>query len=162
MKELTGEPINWTYVNDFWALGPPLADDKANIIPSTKKLRTVLTKRARIYRRELDSEGLADVREQHINDERKYAYVEAKSNGIMGLACFPIAVCPAELRAEASKFLSTAGWKGHLLVLDVPAPTEGYVGRSHERDPQWDYAWVVRDALMEYAAEHGLFLRVET
>jgi hypothetical protein len=159
-EELTASPdTNWMYRGDFWVLGPPLRADRADLIPSTKKLRTTLSKRARIYRRELSGQQLQDVREHYTNEEARYAYVEAKSNGIMSMECFPVAVCPREQKRTVQKWLKAAGFRGELLTLSVPTPEERpYLLKDRDadmRDSQWDYGWMVMDALMEYAEETG-------
>lgn len=161
-QELTGSPdLNWTYVDDFWSLGPPLAgllsgSGDARLISSTKKLRTVLTRRAKAYPRELDLAGLARVREQHSNDEMKYAYVEAKSNGIVPMSCFPVAVCPSSQRSESAKFLRAAGWRGKLLTIGFDPEID-----LVSRDSHWDYAWLARDAIMNQADSVGRIYSVQ-
>lgn len=159
--ELTGAPVNWTYKSDFWVLGPPLQDHLAKPLSSTKQLAASLRRRARAYERELDAAELTAVREKHFESAEKYAYLEAKSNAIVPMSCFPLAVCPIAERSVAHAFLTNAGFGGELCIVDYhfdkndEAPIGG-------RDPRWDYAWQVRDVIVDYASSRGLDLAVET
>lgn len=152
-EELTGSPdSDWIYKSDFWALGPPIADEKARVIPSTKKLRSVLSRREKLYPRTATADDLRATRMSHFDREGAYPYVEAKVNAIMEMSCFPLAVVPRGQATRSRRFLKAAGWAGDLLTVAPPLAEEyGSGGRHHS----WDYAWRVRDAVIKWAAKHG-------
>ncbi len=152
-EELTGSPdTNWIYKTDFWSLGPPIADEKARVIPSTKKLRSVLTRRAKLYPRGATADDLSATRMSHFDREGAYPYVEAKVNAIMEMSCFPLAVAPRGQTARARRFLKAAGWKGELITVAPPVAEADEAGAAH---PSWDYAWRVRDAVIKWASARG-------
>lgn len=149
-RELTGQDNNWTYKNHFWTLGVPIEDDRAKLIPSTSKLLAAVKRRNRPWKRELDAAGVERVKYAAGESKERYPYLEAKANGIVTMSCFPLALCPAVQKAQAQSFLRAAGWKGKLLTLDCPVyPDSGNVVDG--RDVWWDYAWLVRDAVLGYA-----------
>lgn len=157
-QELTGDPsLNWIYHRDFWVLGPPLMDDAARIVGSVSKLHAVIKKRARLYRRDLDAAGLEQARARSYDRPEWYAYAEAKSNGIVSMGCFPVAICPKKLRARADRWLSAAGFRGDLITISMDVPSYVPSGGIDGRDPRWDYAWRAMDALSAYARQHGKF-----
>jgi hypothetical protein len=167
-QELTGDPsLNWLYKTDLWVLGPPVSDSpmhQQSTVPltTTKKLRAALGRRARLYDPSMDAQQLEEARSAHFGTPEAYPYLEAKANGIVPMSCFPVAVAPRGQRKAAEKWLDTAGFEGELLVIAGDLP-ESYVPPSPDgRDARWDYAWRVRDAVLEMAESSGMVLDVST
>lgn len=145
--ELLGELTDvsdFMYKSHFWVLGPPVRDAQARPLSSTKQLRTKLKQRARRYRRELDKSQMDAVRFAAGEGAEKYAYLEAKVNGVTAMDCYPLAVCPKGETRRVRSFLKGIGFAGDLITVERPAEVEG-------RDQRWDYAWRVRDAVLAYA-----------
>lgn len=165
--ELTGQPTNWTYKQDFWVLGPPTEEHKADIVMTTKKLRKELKERYRSWPRDMDAAQIEALMEEflklegmHGHEAGKYPYLEAKVNGIVPLSCFPVAVCPREIAAQAKTFLRKAGWKGVLAEVDFPSfAQQDFVQGG--RDLRYDYGWLVRDVVQELAADQQLIVDVQ-
>ena len=156
LTELTDIP-NFMYKRSFWVLGPPVMQDVRPPVGSTKRLRTALAKRARLYKRALNEQGLELIRQslpaEHV---AWYGYLEAKVNGITSMDCYPLAVCPKGETRRVRAFLKRIGFAGELLTVGRPPAIEG-------RDPRWDYAWRVRDKVLEYAGVDAdrLLLKLE-
>lgn len=140
--ELTGNTFmtNWIYKRSMWVLGPPFEEYKSARIESTKALLSRLKTRSRKFSRDLDKEGFDRLHEQ---DER-YPYLEAKANTIVEPSCFHLAVCPVAHEKAALKWLRESGFKLKLIILTDEPNVAG-------RDPNWDYAWRVRDVVLAYA-----------
>jgi hypothetical protein len=145
LVELTDIP-NYMYKHHFWALGPPVMDAEVAPLTSTKKLRLALGRRAKIWPEVLTEEDLDDTRARHGDDVHRYPYLEAKVNGITTMDCFPLAVCPRGQTRTYRSFLKGIGFGGTLITVKKPPAVEG-------RDPRWDYAWAVREAVLDYADE---------
>lgn len=149
--ELTGtDGLDWISKSDFWVLGAPLETEAVELVRKPSTLLAAIGRKAKIYDRDLSYEQLRQVRERHFKTFEAYPYLEAKSNGIVARECFPLAVCPAALKREAARWLDRAGFRCQLLVLDVPTRPKDF-GPVDGRDADWDYAWAVRDALVEFA-----------
>jgi hypothetical protein len=145
LQELTDvDPRGFISKSDFCVLGPAV-DPQANVlVPSTKKLRTTLAKRAKLYTRDLDADGLEQVRKSHFEQAAWYSFLEAKVAGIAAMGCYPLAVCPKPLLRKAQSHLTAIGFTGDIISIERPPEVAG-------RNPKWDYAWRVRDAVLAYA-----------
>lgn len=142
--ELTGnmDATNWMYRRHFWVLGPPYEEDKASRIDSTSKLRTRIVNRQKKYKREFSA---AELEKQRFEHGDPYPYLEAKANMIVAPSCFSIALFEHSVAKQAQKFLRDAGFEieTHLVSDEPEVPG---------RNVDWDYAWRIRDLILETAA----------
>jgi len=153
--ELTGNLLetDWIYKSNFWVLGPRLQEGQVSpfgvdvrALSSTKELLGRLKTRFKRYHRQLDKAELEAVR----GAGDPYPFLEAKANLIVAPSCFNLAVCEKPDAPRARKWLDTAGFKGiKLLAITAPPVADG-------RNPDWDFAWNVRDVVLEYAAQKPL------
>lgn len=143
LLELT-DIAEFMYSPHFWMLGPPIMDAMAAPIGSTQKLRTALKRRAKIWPELLTEAEHEQTMATHTDTVHRYPYLEVKANGILGMDCFPLAVCPRGDTRKHRSFLKGIGFAGELMTVPKPPEIEG-------RDPDWDYGWAVREAVLAYA-----------
>ena len=111
---------------NVWTLGAPggmsLSGGPAIPTPieTLKKLNSELAKRFKVWKRDLTPEQVQKVQAKVALTQARYAYLEAKVNGLTPMDAYPIAVCPKRHKRKFSAFLDAAGWDGRLEVLDVP------------------------------------------
>ena len=126
----------YTWENHVWPLGAPSAEGggpgDASFVMGTKKMATELKRRMRKWPRNLTPEKVMKVQDEVAMTEARYAYLEAKVDGVMPMNAFPVAVCPKQMKVEFTAFLDAAGWDGELLELEVP--DEVYRSAT---DPEW-------------------------
>ena len=161
-EQLTGtwevEPYAYEHM---WVLGPLWeAQERATFAPGAALVRDVATLQRKLAQRSaqwprgMAREAFSQLREE-TESEHWYGYAEAKSAAVISLACFPVAVCPAALEAPFKKMLRAAGWKGVVLAIRTdPAFTKTLVEGDNYDGYLW--AWMVRDAVHEYAAKQKL------
>lgn len=112
--------------NHVWPLGAPggmqISGGPAEATPilNTKKLNTELKRRFKRWRRDLTVAQIEKLQDEAALTTARYAYLEAKTNGVTPMSAFPVAVCPKQREREFRVFLDAAGWDGDLIVLDVP------------------------------------------
>lgn len=112
--------------NHVWPLGAPASPmalggpGDPSSIDTARKLSTELKRRFRVWKRDLTPEQVLKVQEKVALTNARYAYLEAKSNGVVPMSAFPVAVCPASYERPFRAFLDASGWDGELLALDVP------------------------------------------
>jgi len=147
--ELTGNR-DMGFHDQFWVLGAPVEwDEDVQIVASTKALATKLLGRARRWRRGM-SEAELDAARQRKGDG--FPYLEAKVNGRVSMACFPLAVLPKSLRAPSMTFLRAAGFTGDVVEIAV-SPKMVEAVHEGQSDVTWEYAWIVREAVLAYAEQ---------
>jgi hypothetical protein len=159
--ELTGNR-DIGYNDNFWTVGAPIewSKEEVKLLSGTKQMATALVRRAKRWPRHLTSAQMKQKREEYFSFQHGgptadyYPYLEAKVNGILSMGCFPLAVFPQQRKREYSRYLEATGFKGDAITLDVP-PMELQVleGEAASDDAvTWEYAWRVRDAVLQYAS----------
>lgn len=144
-------------------LGPEVEDGtvgfggaEARPVESTRALATAVKRRARHWPRGITQARIDAANERGIT-EAAYPYLEAKCNGVLPLGCMPLAVVPADQADRYERFLRAAGFAGDVLVIQAPAHIVRVV-REHDvlESALWyEYGWLVREAVEEYAVARG-------
>jgi hypothetical protein len=160
-EELTGNRDFGIYSHPhLWTLGAPISsggpfsdDDKmGRVISGTKQLAATLRKRAKLWPRGMTEEEMQVAKEQRSATAEYYPISEAKINGVLPLTCCPLALAPKDRAAASQTFLHAAGFKGTMIALEVPKAL--LKGIEEGKDAAtWEYAWLVRDAVLEYAEQ---------
>lgn len=163
-EQLTG---NWqipsySYQLHFWTLGPPITEGPtdASIIPSTKRMQSIINKRMKIWNRAAKDSELSLSSMDRMKDS--YPYLEVKVNGVYSISSFPLAVVEKAELSQSVKILKSIGWSGDLIVIDDES------GTYKVKEPEVDsglfkvlkYSWLVNDAVSYYAEKNGLIERI--
>ena len=168
-NQLTGRSdYVYYYDQNVWPLGPPLvpgtfAPEDADVVKDLSQLRAQVEKRMDVYPRDITPEELEEVRS---HDRRQtgtwYAYVEAKVRSVMPIGTFPFAAAPRGHEAGFKSFLKKTGFRGELLLMDVPEEVLETMHSDWRPDidferrraiQQWayqQYGWHVADAIREH------------
>ena len=168
---------NYMYTNHAYVLGPEIKatgfhDEPAKPITSTAKFANALTKRFKKWTRAMTPAKFKQLSESMTVE--RYAYCESKVNIVLGWGCVPLAVTPRQFAMDAENNLRAMGFTGDLITVDAPddiaavyaAGNMPLTGRladamktvSGELATEWrqyQYAWMVRDAILEYAKSKG-------
>jgi len=141
------------YGSHMMTLGPRLMEDARTRGPEVKVLKSVSQLRSALKRkRSRWHRGMSDVDILNATDttDLRYPYLEVKVNGILRVPdTFPVATCPGYLRARTREFLSMIGFNGILLTVPVKGALKEAL-RNDDPQAQWDYAWMVRDAVIAW------------
>lgn len=166
--QLTGHG-NYMYQQHFYVLGPTLketgfGDEEARMIESSKSLAGAISKKFKLWKRDLTKEKFKDLGER-VTGER-YGYLESKVHNILGWDCIPLALCPRQFSAKVSKNLGERGFKGKVLAFDVSddmlraLETDSTLPMEQSEYVKYQYAWICRDVLVNYAKENNAFFNV--
>lgn len=172
---------DWMYSSHLYILGPSVkdtgfADEDVKPIDSTKRLAGAMGRRFKKWNRDLSFRKFVELSSLMSGD--RYGYLESKCNVILSWDCLPLAVTPRPLAEQVDKQIRAMGFKGQLLGVDVPedvlyAITKSeappafveyfikQVGKTSESASTlrvsahdyliFTYAWLVRDAILEFA-----------
>ncbi len=165
-QQLHGD-VNWYYTSHLYTLGPDIKEEgfggeNVRVISSTKLLGTVLRKKFKKWKRDLNEEQVTELGDQPSGE--RYAYLESKLNIILGWDCVPFAVAPQQWADKISANLGSFGFKGKILAVPLEADMlEALEGRKY--GPKTDYliykySWIARDVIINHANEHGLVFPV--
>lgn len=165
------EYMYYTDLN-IWPLGAPRAwaitgpGAEAEEVYKVATMKRELKERFRIWTRDLSPEETEHIREDMATTKARYAYLEAKVNGLMRLSEFPFAAVPPQQEEGFRRFLDITGFEGELLIVDLPdellevmLPDWDPPGLSYDRREAiktWaamQYGWHVADAVREVARE---------
>lgn len=109
-----------------WILGPPVEVRAApfspeglypTIITTTKKLASTIKIRNKKWRRGLESDKFDKLLKDVESGKSRYPYLEAKSNEVLAMTNFPLAICTHELEVRYRIFLEAAGFTGKLVTI---------------------------------------------
>lgn len=170
-EQLHGHSDYMSYVDqNIWSLGAPRAwavtgpGELADEILKTSTLKKELRERFSIWTRGLEPEAIQKMTERVSNTKARYGYLEAKVNGVMQVSEFPIAAVPPQQEEGFRRFLEMTGFKGELLVVDLPdeifevmqsawSPTDvPYEMKAAIRTwAHLEYGWNVTDAVRRIA-----------
>lgn len=154
-EQLTGlwEPFS----NGHMMMLGPMSRDyagpaNAKIISSVSQLRSTLKKKRNRWKRSMT---VAQIEAASDMSDLRYPYLEVKVNGILGIPnTFPIAVCPTYLKSRTQEFLKAIGFNGRLLTIPIAGEFKDILRQDKSVSiyetarAQWDYAWMVRDAVV--------------
>lgn len=166
-EQLTGQS-DWIYYLDMnvWPLGAPQSPELhgpgvGDALTKTSQLTKELRQRMSIYPRGISPEDMEKRHDRYGETKHRYPYLEAKANGVMRIADFPLAVAPKGREAAFKSFLTGLGFKGRLLTVDLPSEIAEVMdpGWSPPRVPwerkaairRWaemEYGWQVSDAIV--------------
>ncbi len=157
---------NWYYSQHLISMGPMVkeegfGDQPVKVLTSTRALGASLRKKFRLWKRDLTQKKFAEISDRQSGE--RYAYLETKLNVILGWDCIPLAFCPRGMAAKAEAGLRKYGFTGKVIPVDVPRDVEHYFtsGPIAEQDfSNYKYAWIVRDAILAYAHDHGAIFSV--
>lgn len=157
---------------NIWPLGAPRAwalagpGELAEELYKVTALKRELKERFRAWKRNLDPEQVERLREAVALTKARYGYLEAKANGVMQLSDFPIAAVPPQQEEGFRRFLDITGFKGELLVVDLPDEIlevmlsswnpPGMDFEKREAIQVWarmQYGWNVSDAVRKHGTE---------
>lgn len=139
---------------------------EARIVSSVTQLATTLRKRRKRWRRGMTAEQIEKSSDMSAG---RYPYLEAKINGILEIPdTFPLAVCPTYLESRTKTFLCAIGFNGLLLSMRVsPAMKAALrhdtsVSFNDVAQAKWDYAWMVRDVVLQWQEDKNAQMRDPT
>jgi hypothetical protein len=147
------------YAEHMMTLGPRIMEDVRTFGPDVKRLTSMSQLRTALNRkRGRWHEGMTAEQIEQASDgtDLKYPYCEAKVNGILRIAdTFQVAVCPSYMKARVSKFLTAIGFNGALLTVPVKGELKNMLEDKWKSvedaaKGQWDYAWLVREKVLEW------------
>jgi hypothetical protein len=171
-QELTGQTDAWYWMNpatgfeitgSLTGSGPQDATE----IDRTTMLARVLGQRFRRWRPDLGFDRFVAINEAILGEETqrdeatgrfgfttasdRYAYLEAKADGIVPLAAFTAAVLPTRAGSGFARFLKDAGFRGRILPIDLDDEERAvfFPGRGRAREEHRDdyvryrYGWRV-------------------
>lgn len=138
--------------NHFWVLGPevaqgagPGAERPVTIIGSTSRLASAMRRRAKMWPR--------TATQQNLDRPFEYPYIEAKSAGVVGWACFPLAICADYETKICKAWLRRAGFGGTLI--SIPDQDQDKLKALNKDLTLWNYSWLLRDRALGWADSHG-------
>jgi GNAT superfamily N-acetyltransferase len=154
--QLTGQWEPRTY-GHMMVLGPEAVEGTAGMGHDVKQVKTVANLRSALKaKRARWKRGMTEEQIEQASDTSslRYPYLEVKINGILDLGSVPLATCPDFQKKSAVTFLKAIGFRGELIVVKVPEDIKKklttYVGGKAEAKALWDYAWLVRDAVIAW------------
>ncbi len=168
-QQLHGGHVNWYYVHHIYVLGPAIKEEGfggevARLLTSTRQLGSVIKKKFKKWRRDLDAAEVAHLGDQPSGE--RYGYLESKMNAILGWDCIPVAVTPQQVADRVAKNLGRFGFSGKVLAVPLDdimleAVTTGLKDSKKTEYEKYKYSWIVRDVIMRYAEEHNLILNIQ-
>lgn len=154
----------------LWASGTPEdpsshLDHLVKRIDTEAQLERAVARRLSMWKRSLTPEQVEKLHRKVEGTADRYAYCEAKVDGVMPISSFPVAVAPDGYESEFAEFLQATGFQGELLLVELPDAIlsvlrEDWSGEgliSLERKDAiraWAalaYGWHVADAIREAA-----------
>ena len=161
-EQLTGQwPIDLFGRMHFYILGPPLRLDgpmEGKPILNTKKLSTVLGRRARRWSRDLTGEEVEGL--QFTEREDRYPYLEAKSNGIVSVEALVACAAPSSMMRSVKDFLDAIDFQGEVIPIRTSREEANALSVGLDYGLLYDYSWRVFDAVIGRAYEQRRIERV--
>jgi hypothetical protein len=119
---------DYVYYTDMnvWPLGAPRAwsitgpGAEAEEVYKVPALKRELKERFRLWTRDMRPSDVKELMEEVALTKARYGYLEAKVNGIMRMSEFPLAAIPPQQEEGFRRFLEITGFKGKLLIVDLP------------------------------------------
>jgi hypothetical protein len=145
-EELTGGwSPGWYGPYHFWTLGPPIVTEKGpgaerQLLLTTKRLRTALSRRVKVWHRDLTPEQIDEF--QETLEHYRYPYAEAKTNGIVSTDAIVACFYPVRFEEDALTFLGMIDFRGHAIALDAPYD-------PYEAELKYAWSWAVQDAVRQ-------------
>lgn len=110
--------------NHVWMLGAPESVSAMSLHPETietiQRLNTELKRRFGVWKRGMEVDQVSKAQQKVEGTKARYAYLEAKVNGITPMSAYPVAICPGKNAEKFSAWLTAAGWRGRLVKMNVP------------------------------------------
>jgi len=162
--QLTGQwDISVYGRSHFYILGPPVRLDgpmEGSLILNTKKLSTKLSRRVKKWTRDLNGEEVEEM--QLTEEEDRYPYLEAKSNGIVSVDALVACVAPSPMMRSVKAFLDAIGFQGDIIQIKTSREEAKVLSLGMDYGALYDYSWRVFDAVMEESYAQGRVERVVT
>ena len=153
-QQLTGQWVPNIYgQTHFYVLGPRISrtseDIGGELVLDTKKLSSVVSRRARVWQRDLTGTEINDLgSELTVN---RYPYIEAKVNGIVAVDALSACAVPSFLSRPVGAMLRAIGFQGTLLSIRVTSAEAKALEAGTDLPVLYDYSWRVHDAVSEFA-----------
>lgn len=137
-EQVTGRwrPDIYTSHNHLATLGPRRMDDP---IQNEKRFLRALSARIRRYSKATSEEEVEVLKEGRHGSDDWYPYMELKAHRILPMTTFPLAVCPAQDKKRAMRWLRAAGFMGEV------------IGLRNVAQDLWQYGAQVSEAVLERA-----------